>query len=319
MEKVNISIIVPVYNVEEYIKRCMDSLIDQSFEDYEIIVVNDGTKDNSMKYVYKLQSEYKNIIICEQENKGLSAARNTGIAHAKGEYLIFCDSDDALEENCLGKLYNEALNKNLDVLLYDAKAFDGSKHQIKVNEYIRRNFTEEVLSGREMLKELVDKKQYAASACMFLIKRKLIIENNLKFMENIFHEDELFTPIALITAKRVEHRGWPVYLRYIREGSITTSDNILARMKSMEIVIIELIEFLRKQPEDEENIALRSIIIERIKFFLGQTLLIEGLDEELSNKRKRIRRLAKENHMRLGFEFECYILWLRLKRIIINT
>lgn len=89
MEKVNISIIVPVYNVEEYIKRCMDSLIDQSFEDYEIIVVNDGTKDNSMKYVYKLQSEYKNIIICEQENKGLSAARNTGIAHAKGEYLIF--------------------------------------------------------------------------------------------------------------------------------------------------------------------------------------------------------------------------------------
>lgn len=316
MEKVNISIIVPVYNVEEYIKRCMDSLIDQSFEAYEIIVVNDGTKDNSMEYVYKLQSEYKNIIICEQENKGLSAARNTGIARAKGEYLIFCDSDDALEQNCLQKLYNEAINKNLDILLYDAKAFDRTEHEIMVNEYIRENFTEEVLSGREMLKELVDKKQYAASACMFLIKRKLIIENNLKFMENILHEDELFTPIVLITAKRVEHRGWPVYLRYIREGSIITSNNVLARMRSMEIVIVELIEFLRKQPTNQENIALRSIIIERIKFFLGQTLLIEGLDEELSNKRKRIRRLVKENHMRLGFEFECYVLWLRLKKLL---
>lgn len=318
MEKVDISIIVPVYNVEKYIKRCMDSLIDQSFDSYEIVVVNDGTTDCSMEYVYQLQSKYKNIIIYEQENKGLSAARNTGIAHAKGEYLLFCDSDDALAENCLQKLYKEAKNKKLDILIYDAEEFDETNCQTGENKYSRENIKKEVTSGSKMLSELVSVKQYNASACMYLIRRELLIENDMKFMENILHEDELFTPIVLLAAKRVEHRQWPVYLRYVREGSITTSNNRPERLKSMGIVIMELIEYLKKQNNREGNMALRTIIIERSKLFLGQTLLITEMSEELINARKRIRRLVKENHMTLGVEFECYILWLRIKKIIIK-
>ena len=95
------SIVIPVYNVEDYIKECLDSIMNQTFKDYEVIVVNDGTKDNSMDIVKK----YK-VKTINQENGGLSAARNNGAKHAKGEYLLFIDSDDTIEPDLLKELNN---------------------------------------------------------------------------------------------------------------------------------------------------------------------------------------------------------------------
>lgn len=314
MGEIKISIIVPIYNVEKYIKRCMDSLISQSFSDYEIVVINDGTLDNSMEYVYELQKKHTNIVICERENGGLSAARNTGIALARGEYVLFCDSDDALQENCLKMIYEEAQNKNLDLLLYDAQTIWEMETEKKGNSYTRENITQVVLSGEQMLEELVNKKKYRASACMYLIKRELLVKYNLLFLENILHEDELFTPILFMKAQRVEHRNWMIYKRYVREGSIMTSANMAKRLKSLENVISGLVEYINLEKTSSRNDILWQIILEHIKFFLGQTLILTEMDEELKSKRKKICRIVKQEGLKLDAEFRMYLLSLHIRK-----
>lgn len=321
MSEVKISIIVPIYNVEKYIKRCMESLLKQSFDSYEIIAVNDGTLDNSMEYVYALQEKYNNIIICERENGGLSAARNTGIAHARGEYILFCDSDDALKENSLQRLYEEAKKNDLDMLLYDAEIiWDMEQNPGKSqNPYARPNVSECVFEGSEMLEELLEKGCYLASACMYLIKRKLIIEHKLRFYEKILHEDELFTPIVMIKAKKIEHKNWLIYERHMREGSIMTSDNQDKRMKSLAVVIKELIQFtnIELKAESDKKILWR-IICEHIRFFLGQTLCIGKIDNELERCRKEIVCMVQENRVKLGIKFRCYLTYLHIKKIFVR-
>ena len=113
----DLSIIIPVYNVEKYIEKCLLSCIKQdiSYEDYEIVVVNDGSPDNSITIVERIAKDYSNIRIINQENQGLSGARNTGMKHAKGNYIWFVDSDDYIEENCLGRIVSY-LNGDLDIL-----------------------------------------------------------------------------------------------------------------------------------------------------------------------------------------------------------
>lgn len=316
---IKISIIVPIYNVENYIKRCMDSLVAQAFDDYEIIAVNDGTLDNSMAYVYELQKEYHNIIICEQENGGLSAARNTGMEYARGEYVMFCDSDDELQINCLQMLYDEVKRNDLDMLLYDAECIcDEGTEQCKAdNPYLRLEITEKVCDGSSMLQELLIKKEYLASACLYLMKKGLWIDNNFKFHEKILHEDELFTPIAIVNARRIEHRNWMFYKRHIREGSIMTGNNVDKRMKSLSIVIKELIKFMNcKLKTIEEKEIFKLLISNHVKFFLGQTLIINEMDDELKESRKEIITLAKKNKLQLELEFKCYLVYLRWKRLI---
>jgi len=318
MSEVKISVIVPIYNVEKYIKRCMDSLLKQSFDSYEIIAVNDGTPDKSMEYVYGLQEKYDNIVICERENGGLSAARNTGMARARGKYLLFCDSDDALEENCLSMVYEEAEFKNLDMLLYGAETIWEKETEKKENVYDRGNVIDKVLSGQKLLEELVNKGNYRAPVWMCLIRRKMIVDNNLSFVEKILHEDELFTPIALMKAQRAEYRNWLIYKRYVREGSITTSDNMPQRLKSLAIVIKELIRFTKTEAKnigDTEGVW--KIICDHIRFFLGQTLCINKMDDELEEYREEIVRLVRVEHIKLGMKFSCYLTYLHLRKMFV--
>lgn len=316
MSEIKLSIIVPVYNVEKYIKRCLDSLIQQSLDNYEIIVVNDGTEDNSMEYVYSLQKIYSRIVVCERENGGLSAARNTGIKQAKGEYILFCDSDDALQVNCLSMIYNEAKSKNLDMLLYGAKTIWEIEAATDINAYFKDNITQEVVSGKEMLAEFVHKGKYTASACMYLIKRKMLIQNGLFFVEKILHEDELFTPIVLMKAQRVEYRNWLIYMRFVREGSITTSNNVSKRLKSLAIVIKELIQYADKELKKENDLEVFwEIICERIRIFLGETLCISKSDQELEEYRKEIVYLVRKKHVKLGLKFYCYLMYQYLRKM----
>lgn len=317
MNKIKISVIVPIYNVEKYITGCMDSLVSQAFDNYEIIAVNDGTPDNSMKYVYELEQKHPNIKICERENGGLSAARNTGIEHASGKYIMFCDSDDELQTNCLQMLYDEAEKNNLDMLLYDAECiYDEIVGQGKSdNPYMRCNITEKVLDGGRMLEELLEKGKYTASACLYLMKRDFLIQNKLKFYEGILHEDELFTPVAIINTERIEHRNWLIYKRHFRDGSIMTSNNMDKRMKSFAVVIKELTRFMNCELETiNEKKFFKRLISDHVKFYLGQTLIIDEIDDELRVVRKEIIELARKNRISLGLEFRCYLAYLYLKR-----
>ena len=115
-EKIKVSVIIPVYNVEDYIEKCLDSVVNQTLKEIEIIVVNDGAKDNSMKKIEKYFSDSR-IKIINKQNGGLSSARNAGLKIAKGEYISFIDSDDFIEEKMLEDLYSE--NENADIVFSD--------------------------------------------------------------------------------------------------------------------------------------------------------------------------------------------------------
>ena len=114
-----VSVIVPVYNVEEYLERCLDSLVNQTLKDIEIIIVNDGSTDGSKEIIQKYLNKYKNIVYLEKENGGLSSARNYGIPYAKGEYIGFVDSDDYVELTMYEKMYNKAIEEKSDMVECD--------------------------------------------------------------------------------------------------------------------------------------------------------------------------------------------------------
>lgn len=121
MNDINISIIVPVYQAEKFLEKCLKSLINQNIDEYEIICIDDGSTDSSAEIIHKLQQNAPNLKYFYQKNQGVSAARNRGIELANGKYIMFVDSDDTIKKNCLGYLYRKAEQKKCDILVFGGK------------------------------------------------------------------------------------------------------------------------------------------------------------------------------------------------------
>lgn len=171
------SIIIPVYNVEKYLKKCLDSVFNQTYKDYEVIVVNDGTKDNSMDIV----KDY-DVKVINQKNQGLSAARNAGVKKATGEYLIFLDSDDYWEKDLLKEL-SKSLKNNPDLIRFQINEVyeDG-----KTISYPEESFTN--LSGPDAFKKIV-KYHFVENAWSYAINKKYYLQNKFEFKPGTIHED----------------------------------------------------------------------------------------------------------------------------------
>lgn len=215
-----LSIIIPVYNVEKYVEKCLRSCAEQDIElsNYEIIVINDGTKDNSLAKVKKVAAEYSNIIVVSQENAGLSSARNKGLSLARGEYVWFIDSDDWIRPKCLGSVLVTLLEKNNDGLRILAENVENGVKK-------RRNdcslLTKNNYSGIELLKTSL----WEPCVPFTIYRRKFLKENNLKFVEGIFHEDSEFSPRAYYLAKKIAILKEIIYFVNIHPDSITRSIN----------------------------------------------------------------------------------------------
>lgn len=211
-----LSIIVPVYNVEKYLERCIDSLIDQDLdvEDYEIIMVNDGSIDDSQKIAERLVDKYSNVSLYYQENRGLSGARNTGMRHAKGNYFLFVDSDDYLEKNCLKHLIDVSLENNLDICHFslisvrDWGTFRGKIGSLKYNT---------LYSGTDILRE----GRLIGSACSNLYRSAFLYANDLFFHEGITHEDVEFTTRLFCHRPRVMLVNDTVYYYFYNSESLS--------------------------------------------------------------------------------------------------
>lgn len=215
------SIIVPVYNVEEYIDDCLKSIKNQTFKDYEVIVVNDGTKDNSMDIVKKYDVE-----IINQENGGLSAARNAGVKKAKGEYLIFLDSDDYIEKDLLKKI-NDSLKDNPDVVRFQIKEVYPDK-EIDFNE---ESFN--TLNGVEAFNNIV-KYHFIENAWCYAIKRSYYLENKYEFKKGTYHEDYGLIPLVIIKAPKVKSISYIGYNYRQRENSIMSSKDYKKTIKKVD-------------------------------------------------------------------------------------
>lgn len=196
-----ISIIIPIYNVEAYIAKCLDSVLEQSSDDIEIICVNDASPDNSRSIVVEYQKDHANLKLIDRENGGLSAARNTGIKHATGKYLLFLDSDDYLSKNVTGQMFNQMEDENLDVLLGNI-LWVYENGQIAKEKLITKVING-VKTGEEYFNTLIENDYYVPMAYNALCRRDFILENSLFFKEGYVYEDEMWTPEVLLKAEKV--------------------------------------------------------------------------------------------------------------------
>lgn len=222
-----LSIIVPAYNVEKYIGQCLNTLVEQglSVDEYEIIVVNDGSSDKTGDIVKAYAQKYSQIHLCFQENKGISAARNKGLSLAKGMYVCFVDSDDFLAVNKLGVLVNIALKKDLQVLTYGI--FRG--YEDVVSQYFKSDVVknsnievEDVQTGIEY----IGRHNYNNGVWWYLIQHQFLKDINLTFIDGRLGEDGMFSMELFLRVDRVSAVNVCVYGYIIRPNSIITTRTI---------------------------------------------------------------------------------------------
>ena len=242
------SIIMPVYNVEAYLIECLDSALNQTFEDWEAICVNDGSTDNSGTILEEYGHKDGRFKIVNQPNGGLSAARNTGLKTATGEYVLFLDSDDWLEGNALERV-SESLTDE-DLLCFSGRRYfekEGKHHeadQLKACTYTTGMdyYNENALQPRDFAFECVVLRAY---------KRSFLMDNHLWFKVGIFHEDDLYTPMACFYAKKVRQVTACLYNYRVRANSITTTSNVKRLRDYLEIANSLATFFLSKQGFDK--------------------------------------------------------------------
>lgn len=220
-----------MYNVELYIEDCLLSCLRQDIpaSDYEIIVVNDGSPDRSLALAEHLASSVSNIRIVSQPNGGLSAARNTGVKHAKGDYLWFVDGDDCIRENCLKSLVEQCEREHLDMLAIAAA------NVINGCEVRRFSYTDlSVISGGEVL----DRGRMQHCVPFTIYRRAFFLQHHLEFYPGIFHEDSEFSPRSYYYAKRVGFSNEIVYLVTINPNSITRSINYKKSFDCLKVAML---------------------------------------------------------------------------------
>ena len=223
-----VSVIIPIYKVEDYIADCVYSVITQTLKEIEIICVNDGSPDNSRDCVLHFMELDKRIRLVDKPNGGLSSARNVGLKNAKGEYIYFLDSDDYLEPTALETLYNKCKENNLEVLDFNARSFfeteqDKINNKNYISYYNRTGDYPDVYTGMELFMLMQDRREQKPSACLHIISKKLYEDNGISFCEGIIHEDNIFTYQILKAAKRVGYISDVFYNRRVHSDSTMTT------------------------------------------------------------------------------------------------
>ena len=226
-----ISVIIPVYNVEDYLRGCVDSVINQTYKNLEIILVDDGSTDLSGKICDEYAEKDERVSVIHQENGGLSAARNTGLDKASGEYIYFLDSDDYVADNTFETLLSIAEKDDSDIVFFDAVSFADTNDFIVKQNYIRKN-KYPTDNGYNIFCALTQKKEYHSAVPLLFIKEKFLSERKLSFVPGILYEDMVFTYQALCLAQIASQCDKAFYYRRYRKDSIMTSSKKIKHFSS---------------------------------------------------------------------------------------
>lgn len=277
-----VSVIVPIYNVEKYLEKCINSLLSQTLEDIQIILVNDGSKDNSGNIAKEYEKNNKDrVIYVEKENGGLSDARNYGLKYATGDFIAFLDSDDYIEKNAYEEMYNKAIEENVDYVECDF--IWEFPNKIRVDKQYPYKNKKEMLSFVRVV------------AWNKLIKRQLITDNNLEFPKGLRYEDVEFTYKLIPFVNKFAYVNKP-FIHYVqREGSIANVQN--ERTAEIFTVLDNVIEFYKKNNIYEKY-------RDELEYNYARYLLCSSLKRMCKIKDKSIReKLLTESWERLNSNF----------------
>lgn len=233
---VKYSIIIPVYNTQKYLKKCIDSVLEQSFKDFEIVIINDGSVDDSELIINNYLKEHKNIKYIKQENKGLSLARNIGVENSEGEYILFLDSDDYINKDLLSKLYN--VKNSPEIIRYQLSIIENNLKK----EYLEEPFND--LNGIDAFKKIVSYK-YVEPACLYCIKKEKYLEKGYKFKKDCYHEDFGLIPRIIVESESVTSINYVGY-NYIKRKNSIMNDNVYYKERKKSFDMISHFEYLNK-------------------------------------------------------------------------
>ena len=255
-----LSIIVPVYNVEKYLRDCLDSILEQSYNDYEVICINDGSTDSSAEILDEYCKKDNRIKAFYQENKGLSEARNAGIAKATGTYLCFLDSDDLFNRDMLSPVMQDVEKDCLDAYCYDVTTkYDSNELKIKDNKdsyYIKKNSYNSVKTGKELFSEMIMQDDYCDSAWLLIVKKIFLADNKISFYPGIYYEDVLFSLKTYMFAERIKHINIDLYVYRIRNNSIMTSKPTYKNIWSCLVNYKEVLSILMSEEDEKVQAAI---------------------------------------------------------------
>lgn len=217
-----ISIIIPIYNVEKYLNDCLDSVFRQSYKDFEVIAINDGSTDSSLKILEHYKNEHsEKLTIIDQMNKGISASRNAGIEASKGDFIYFLDSDDFIHPDMLKRCIKHFINHDIDAVFFNAVAFtDGLNQDYAKNFDYTRKVPAGVYDNLELF-SIFMKGKYIVHPCCFMLKKETF--KDLRFPDGVIHEDNYYTTKILNYKSTTSYVTEEVlYHRRVRPNSIVT-------------------------------------------------------------------------------------------------
>ena len=264
------SIIVPIYNVEKYLTSCLESIQKQTFSDFEVLMIDDGTKDGSKKIMKAFEKD-KRFHSYHKENGGLSDARNYGIERAKGEYLLFVDSDDAIQKELLFHLDEEIQKHHPEVIKFQIMVLGKEQKEETVNSFSS-------LNGEEAFETLI-LNPYFVTAWSYAYQRKFFMKHHFQYQKGRYHEDFGLTPLIILKATSVSSIPYLGYQYFIRENSIMT-DHKKTFKKAMDSLYF--FDFLL---EESKKLPLKEKTRNLFQSYLANTLLCKS--KALSKEEKK--------------------------------
>ena len=283
-----ISVIIPVYNGEKYIKRCIDSIINQTYDNVQIIIINDGSTDNTENIL----KDYSNIVLINKENEGVSKARNTGLSLATGDYIYFCDADDYLEKDAFETLVKEYAEN--DLLRFGHYVVNGDQKKEKTNEDDILASVDLNFDDNEQILEYLISNKTEGHLWNYLFKLSVIKDKNILFDEDLFYqEDVIFLLEYVLKIKKIKVVSNPFYNYFVNENSVTKNiESSVRNLSSIAKLRQKFLDILK-----ENNMMNLSSLLEQ-RFLNLQLSYVLDYRDKLSKKEcvKVLKRIATANH-----------------------
>lgn len=302
-DKVDVSIIIPVYNIVKYIDECLINLIGNVEITYEVLIINDGSTDKSRDKANCFAENNSNFKIIDKINGGLSSARNEGLKFATGKYVFFLDGDDFINIHWIEQLCLFAKSNDLDIAIGNGKYYfeDNKRHNRYFHEDESLSKLKDIVTGESMFSYMIKNHCYKIQVWDKLYRREFIMSNNIFFKEGLLHEDELFTPNVFYYARKVKYYGNIDY--NYRQRALSITQTVSIKNANSYIKIVD--EFMEKEfNEGEYSKALRQRLVQLYFRTFQISLRLDKKDKKIIKEKMKKRDIFyKFNGQEFGMSF----------------